>query len=355
MKHESQMAFRRESPEPVINGNLFRRSVTIRTIASLRRLSLADVAGQMFPHDRTLMQLVTRATSAPATTFTTGWAAELVHKIVADTLEAMGAASGAADVLKQCLTLEWNGAGQISAPAFVAAASNSGFVKEGDPIPVRQLLGSPVTLQPYKLATIAALSREMAESSNAEAVIGDALIRSTGLALDAVFFGSAAAIANTQPAGIRNGIATSTASNNSDPFAAFFEDMATLYNAVGQVGGKGPFIFVASAGRIASAAGRFSRDQSEALVITVASSAVGNDIVMIAPQAIVAALSAEPDVEAANAATLVMDTAPGAAGTTGTGEKEMWQTDSIALKCRWPVSWALRDSRAVAWLTPSWK
>jgi hypothetical protein len=33
----------------------------------------------------------------------------------------------------------------------------------------------------------------------------------------------------------------------------------------------------------------------------------------------------------------------------------LFQTDSIALKMRWPVTWALRDPRGVAWTTPNWK
>jgi hypothetical protein len=49
-----------------------------------------------------------------------------------------------------------------------------------------------------------------------------------------------------------------------------------------------------------------------------------------------------------------MDTVPGLPGTMGP-ELEMWQTNSIAVKVRWPVSWALRDPRAVAWMTPAWK
>jgi hypothetical protein len=350
MKHESQIAFRREQPHPVI-GNLCTRTLAAKVIASLRRHPLADIVAEMYPNDRALMQMITRAASNPATTFTTGWAAELVHRIVADTLEALGAASAAADVMKECLTLEWNGAGIISAPGFVASASNSGFVKEGDSIPVRQLAAGPAQLSSYKLATIAALSREMVESGNAEVLINDALVRSTGLALDAVFFDANAAVANTRPAGIRNGIAALTSSNNADAFGAAFEDIASLIGAVGQVGGKGPFLLVASAGRVASMRPRFIGSDE---VIPVVSNAVGNDLIAIAPQGVVAAISAEPDVETTNAATLVMDTSPVAPNTT-LPTKEMWQTDSIATKVRWPVSWALRDARAVAWLTPSWK
>jgi Phage capsid family len=352
MKHEKESSFRRE-PQQLAVGNICTRAMTARVLASVLHTNVTRVIEELWPQDKQLLQLVTRASVAPATTFTTGWAAELAVKIVADTIEALSPSSGAADVLREALVLDWNGAGVISAPGFVASANNSGFVKEGDPIPVRQLAIGPAQLLPYKLATIAALTREMVESSNAERLIGDCLVRSTGLALDAVFFGSGAAVANKQPAGIRNGIAALTASANTDPFAAVFEDVATLINAVGAVGGKGPFLIVSGPGRAASFGMRIGA--GETMLIPVASSAVGNDLIAIAPKAIVAALTADPEIETANAGTLVMDdTAPALPDTTQP-EKEMFQTDSLAIKVRWPVSWALRNSAAVAWLTPSWK
>jgi hypothetical protein len=87
----------------------------------------------------------------------------------------------------------------------------------------------------------------------------------------------------------------------------------------------------------------------------VMTSAAGNNIIAIAAKAIAAAISPTPDIEVVDAGVLVMDTAPGAAGTTGTGEKSMWQTDSFAIKVRWPVSWVVRSSLGVAWVTPAWK
>jgi hypothetical protein len=354
MKHET---FRRETREPV-SGNVCTRALHVRTLAYLLRQPIEEIALALYPNDKALHYVVTRAASAPATTFTTGWAAELVRRITADTVEALGAASGAAECMSHGLVLDWNGAGVISAPGFVASANNSGFVKEGDPIPVRQLSSGPALLSPYKLATIAALTREMAESSNAEALISDCLIQSSGLALDAAFFDANQAVANTRPAGIRNGIATSTASVSTDTFGAFFEDMATLLGAVGPVAGNGPVVIVGSIGRIASAAARFGSikaDGSDAIIIPIASSAVGNDLLAIVPKALVAAISPDPDVETANTATLVMDNSAPALPDTTQPEKSMFQTESLAVKVRWPVSWALRDSRAVAWLTPAWK
>lgn len=350
MKHET---FRREVRE-ASGGNICTRALTARTVASLRRSQIVDVVAELFPNDKALLQLVTRSAVAPATTFTTGWAAELVARTTADTVEALGAVSGAAEVFRQALVLDWNGAGVISAPGFVASATASGFVKEGDPIPVRQFPAGPAQLLPYKLATIAALTREMVESGNAEALITDALIRSTALALDAAFFDANAAVANTRPAGIRNGITGLTASNNAELYEAFAEDFSILINAVGAVGGKGPYVFVAGPGRAATMLLHYQSTSSPNFVI-VASAAVGNDLIVIAPKAIAAAFSADPEVETTNAATLVMqDSSPPVAGTTGP-EKEMFQSDSLAVKVRWPVSWALRDSRAVAWMSPTWK
>jgi hypothetical protein len=183
---------------PLPPGNCFVRQITAKVVSQLTGETSREVAARMWPSDRVVAEILERAASAPAMTTTTGWAAELAQKIVTDTLATMGAASAAVDVLRQSLVLEWNGAGALSAPGFVASANNSSFVQEGQPIPVRQLASTAALLQPYKLATIAVLSREMVESSNAEALIGDALTRSSGLALDAVFFGSGAACGYSQ-------------------------------------------------------------------------------------------------------------------------------------------------------------
>jgi hypothetical protein len=65
-------------------------------------------------------------------------------------------------------------------------------------------------------------------------------------------------------------------------------------------------------------------------------------------------MSLDPTVETSTGGTLVMeDTAPGAPGTMTT--RGLFQTDAIGVKMRWPVSWARRDNRGVAWLTPAWK
>jgi len=140
------------------------------------------------------------------------------------------------------------------------------------------------------------------------------------------------------------------------------EDVVALINAVAAVGGAGPYSLVMSPGRAATFIGRIYRDRAQqaAPYDVHGTPAVGNDVVAIANAALVAAFSPDPDVETATAATLHMDSAP--ADIVGTGgavagpsQKSLFQTESVALKVRWPVSWALRNAAGVAWLTPVWK
>jgi Phage capsid family len=339
---------RRELPLPP--GNSFVRLMVAKTIGAVRGVSPVEVADQMWPNDRIFAQVVTRAASAPAMTTVTGWAAELVQKVVSDALEALGPASAGAQVLRRGLVLNFDG-GTISAPGLVAEFGNAGFVAEGQPIPVRQLAATAAQLLAHKLAAIGVLTREMVESSNAEQLVGDVLIRAAGRMLDEVLFDANPGDA-ARPAGLRNGVVATAASNNSEAIEAVFEDVAALINAVAPVAGNGPFVLVASPGRAAMMGFRFNNQSTN--VTMLGSSAVVNDLLCIAPAALVSALSPEPDIETSTAATLHMDTAPGAVGTAGP-HRSLFQIDAIALKMRWPATWALRDARGFAWMTPTWK
>ena len=64
-------------------------------------------------------------------------------------------------LLKRGLQFQFNGAAQINVPTIVAAASNTSFVKEGDPIPNRQLSFTGPSLSPRKFATLSTFTREV--------------------------------------------------------------------------------------------------------------------------------------------------------------------------------------------------
>src|SRR5262245_35198722 len=217
-------SFKREASPPSLlpEGNIATRLLAARVIASVKQASPANVAAERWPSD-----LVMRAAVSPAITTTAGWAAELAVRVVRDELEALGAASAGAELLQEGLVLTLDNVGSVSAPGFVADGSNASFVAEGNPIPVRQLAAAAALLQGYKLAVISVLTREMIESSNAEQIISDALIRSAGLALDAALFDATAATA-ARPAGLRNGIAALTPSNSTDLTEAVAQDVVAL-------------------------------------------------------------------------------------------------------------------------------
>jgi hypothetical protein len=346
-----QPLFRRDSAP----GNSFIRFITAHAVAGVTHGSPYEIAAAMWPSDRDVIEL-TRAASAPAMVGVAGWAAELAHKVVLDALQALGPVSAAAQIIRRGLVLNFDGTGQISAPGFVAGAGNAGFVAEGQPIPVRQLASTVALLNPHKLATIAVLTRELIESSNAEAAVSDVLIKSAGIALDTVFFDANPESA-ARPAGMKNGGTPLVPSAATDLWQAAFEDIAALINAIAPVAGNGPYLLIGSPGRVAAMQFRFNIDPPTDTVTPptfYATTALGDDLAVIGPAALVAAASPTPDVETVTAGTLVMDTAPGPAGTMGT-EKSMFQTDAMAIKVRWPLAWAMRDIRGFAWLTPNWK
>jgi len=349
----SRTPARKAASLPGLQGNTFTRLLTARTIASLTRRSAGEVASILWPSDRLSAQMIERAATAPAMTTVTGWAAELAQRLVADMVEALSATSVGAQMLRDALLVSFDNYGVVSVPGLIADVTDAAWVAEGDPIPVNQMPVAPAILNPYKVSSIAVLTREMIESSNAEALVGNALTRAAGLALDAVLFDANPATA-ARPAGLRNGIAALTASSNTDFMEAFGEDIATLLNGVATVGGAGPYGLIANVGRAAGMAMRFIMNIPNVNVY--GTPAAGTALMAVALPAIAAAISTDPEIEASKAATLHMSDTPAVVGpATSAPHKSMWQTDSIAVKVRWPASWTLRDPRGVAWLTPAWK
>ena len=98
-------------------------------------------------------------------------------------------------------------------------------------------------------------------------------------------------------------------------------------------------IFIGSPGRALKANLHMPREIDNMIVL--GSNAVISDWLVIASSALVAALGASPRIETSKATVLQTDS----------GSKSMWQTDGVAIKLTWPVSWALRDARGFAFMT----
>jgi hypothetical protein len=303
-----------------------------------------------WPDDSTA-PLVLRAASQPATLAANP---TLGHTVIADLIATIGPVGAGARLLQAGLQLMFDSAGEVYVPGFEASADKVAFVREGAPVPVHSLTVTGPLLEPRKLAVITVLSSEMIAGSNAEALVTDALTRATSLAIDAALF-DAAAGDDIRPAGLRYGIAASTPSASTDPNHAMTDDLSALAAVVSVIGG--PIMVVASPQRAIAMSLRAPRELPFPVL---GSPAVApGDVIAIATQGIASATDAVPEISSSRMATVNMDTAPlqilDASGTVAAPTRGLWQTDTIGIKLRFGASWALRDPRALAWLsTTKW-
>ena len=193
----------------------------------------------------------------------------------------------------------------------------------------------------------------MLASSNAEALVHDALTRAAALSLDKVLFDGNAADA-ARPAGLRNGIAALPAASPAATLAeTVLADLTALATAVAPIGG--PVTFVTAHAR--AAAMRLRLPANLAAYSVLGSIGVAADaVVAVATDGLASALGGVQIDSKRGSVTVHEATDPVAIGTPGSPAtvaapiRSMFQTDSVASKVRLQATWALRDVRAVAWV-----
>jgi hypothetical protein len=304
-----------------------------------------------WPNDRMARELVTRAISAPATTTTVAWAAELATTRVEDLLATFGPASCGAALLQRGTVLPFAGANKISIPGIsTASASFTSFVQQGSGIPVRQMTTSTgVSLDPRKLGTIFVLTYEMIAASHAEQLVRMVMQDSLGVALDAALFSNTAGDA-TRPPGLLVGVSPITAATGGGS-TAMVKDIAALVAAVSPVCGL-DLVFVAdpaTATKIKMAV--FPAFDFDVLA---SNSVAANTLIAVGLPALVSAFGETPRIDASRdvESAVSMDTAPPTdiAGGGGTVVKSSYQTDTVAIRFIGDVAWAARSPSAVAYV-----
>jgi HK97 family phage major capsid protein/HK97 family phage prohead protease len=356
--------------------DLVLRSAVVQVLAHVERRSIVDVLTSRYGSDdgiKTLLDVTTKAATAPAMTTTTGWAAELVQTAVVDFLDVLIAKS-VYPVLRDLggkFTFGRNGV--VSIPARSATPSIAGsFVGQGAPIPVRQGAFTASTLTPKKMAVITTFTREIAEKStpDIEQVLRQAIQEDTSVAIDSVLLDTGAATL-IRPAGLRNGVTGLTATAGGG-FNALVADLKALVGA----------LIASSSGNIRQPVWIMNPVQALSISLTqngagdfpfsadlrgdtllgypVAQSAtvpVGT-VALVDAADFFSATGDEPRFDVSDQATLHMeDSAPlaiSAAGTPNTVAapvRSMFQTDSIALRMIMDLNWAMRRAGMVAFVT----
>ncbi len=356
-------------------GDLIIRSAVIQVLAHIERRSAIDVLTGRYGEDdhiKTILDVTARSATAPATTTTSGWAAELVQTATLDFIDTL-VANSIYPVLRDLggrFTFGRNGV--VSIPARAATPSVAGsFVGQGAPIPVRQAGFSATSLTPKKMAVITTFTREIAEKStpDIEQVLRTAIQEDTGVAIDTVLLDANAAT-TIRPAGLRNGI-TGLMPTANGGFAALVADLKGLVGA----------LITSSGGNIRQPVWVMNPVQALSISLTQngngdfpfaadlrAGTLLGYPVAQSAtvPNGTVALVDAadfftatgdEPRFEVSDQAVLHMeDTAPAQISAADTPNvvaapiRSMFQTDSLALRMIMDLNWAMRRAGMVAFV-----
>jgi hypothetical protein len=234
----------------------------------------------------------------------------------------------------------------------VDAASAGAWVREGEAIPVKLLNFAAVTLVPRKCAVIAVFTREMAESSNIEAVVRQTLGEASGLAIDAALFSNTPAD-DTRPAGLLNGVTPITAAPAGPD--AMARDLAALITTLAANGaGLAPAIIAAPAQALAiklSVGPHFDIPVLSAPVLATASPA--RTVIALEASSLVTGFDATPEFNVSRAGSLHMeDDLPRhiVDGTPATPVRSLFQTDALALRMLLRAAWGMRAPH-LSWVT----
>jgi Phage capsid family len=293
------------------------------------------------------IEMVLRAAVNPTSVAATAPLAQVATSF----LSALTATSAGADLLSRGIQLSFGGAASLTVPGISIPTAT--FVGELKPIPVVQAVtNTGATLTPSKLAVITTLTGEMMRSPNAEQLVRQVLIESTGPALDAAMF-SAAAATTDHPAGLLNGITAKTPAAAGEKAQIIIDDIQQLASAVAPVSGNNSIVLVASP------------DAAVALVlrlysaltwpILTSASLAPRTVIAVATNALVSAVDGLPQIDATRDAELHRDSVPAeivtAGGTVAYPVGSLFQTDQVGLRLRWPLTWGLRSPAGLAWMS----
>jgi HK97 family phage prohead protease len=346
------------------------RSMTVHFIAKMTGRPLGDVLQERYPGDEGT-GIVLRAAVAPANTTVAGWAAELVNTAIGDFLNQLAIVSIYPRLAAKGPKFTFGRNGVIKVPGRSATPKiNGSFVGEGQPIPVRKLGLSAITLTPKKMAVISEFTREMGLHSTPaiEGVIRQAINEDTAEAIDTVLIDNVAADA-IRPAGLRNGISGLTPSVLTTRFDKIVADIqALMAPIVAARGGRDLVLLCNPAQSLAmdwavapNGTFVFADSGAPALrsVTVIASTTVPATMLIMVDAADFASVTGDtPEFDVSDVATIhEEDTTPlpistvGAPATVAAPARSLWQTASIGIRMLLDMNWAMRRTGMVSWMT----
>jgi HK97 family phage prohead protease len=314
--------------------------------------------------------IILRAAVAPAQTTVAGWAAELVNIAVADFLNQLPIIAMYPRIAAKGPRFTFGQYGVIKIPARSATPTiNGSFIGEGQPIPVRKLGLSSISLTPKKMGVISEFTREMALHSipSIEGVVRQAINDDTAVAIDTVLIDANPAT-TVRPAGLLNGISGLTPSAAAARIDKIIADISALMAPIIAARGGRDLVLLCNPAQKLSMSwavtpmGQFIFQDGElasrGLTVVSSTSMPATQLVMIDAADFASVTGDSPQFDVSDVATIhEEDTTPLAIGTAGAPPtvaapvRSLWQTASIGIRMMLDMNWTMRRAGMVSWMT----
>lgn len=261
--------------------------------------------------------------------------------------------SAAARLFESAVKIDLTGVSSFSFP-LATSFTEATFVEEGYPIPLGQGDFAGMPLGPVrKVALIAALTNELerASADTAAIIISHVLEIAVGNGLDKVWF-SADAASDIAPAGLLFGVTPVAGS------ADMAKDLSALVAAISDAGIDAESVAFVAAAPQAITIKLTARPHFNHRVIS--ANITPGTVIAIATAGLAVAGSGLPVVDACKGGTLhLFDPAsaistPGAPATIAAPTRDLYQTDSFALRCIARITWAAAPGSIAALTGATW-
>jgi len=349
------------------------RAATVSYVAKASGRPVEETRQRIYGDDdgtRAMVEIVTRAASAPALTTVAGWAQELAQTRYADLMPLLMPKGLLTRLAPKGLTLDFGTGGRIVIPTRSRTPSLAGsFVGEGLPIPVRQGAFTSQTLTPKKMAVISTWTREMGDHSTPaiEGLIREAIQVDTSVAVDSVLIDANPATV-VRPAGLLNGVAATTATSGGG-IAALVGDIAGLINSISTAtyGNTRNLVWLANQTDLLRASlltatntgifpfyNQIQAGNLNGIPIIDSATVPAKTLILVDAADFVVVGGDAPRMEMSDQATLHMeDTTPlelvASPSTVAAPQRSLFQTDSLALRMVMPLNWTQRRAGTIAW------
>lgn len=345
------------------------KAATALFIAKMGNKTIDEALRERYPGEDNV-GMVLRAAVSPANTTTAGWAAELVGTAIADFLAQLPRTAIYPKLAAQGPRFTFGANGIIKVPARSSTPKiNGSFVGEGQPIPVRKMGLTSISLTPKKMAVISTYTREMAEHStpSIESVIRQGMNEDTAEAIDTALIDNVAAD-TIRPAGLLNGLVSLVPSAAGTQFEKMVADINTLIAPIAAArGGQSLVMLVNQAQKTklswaVAPNGTFvftgvENGQLRDLAIIGSPTVPVGRVIMVDGAEFASATGDTPNFNVSDVATIhEEDTVPLPISSTGTPNvvaapvRSLYQTDSVGIRMTLPMNWAMRRASMVSFM-----